>query len=57
MKLSGRDEQLEEKRADVNMHELCINRTNATAGATAVGRGLIWMGEPDGIPSIRTMFK
>ena len=32
-------------------------RTNATAGATAVGRGLIWMEEPDGIPSIRTMFK
>ena len=25
MKLSGRDGQLEEKRADVNMHELCIN--------------------------------
>ena len=34
-----------------------ITRTNATAGATAVGRGLIWMGEPDGIPSIRTTFK
>jgi len=32
-------------------------RTIATAGATAVGRGLIWMEEPDGIPSIRTMFK
>ena len=34
-----------------------ITRTNATAGATAVERGLISVEEPDGIPPIRTTFK
>ena len=34
-----------------------ITRTNATAGATAAGRGLILGGEPDDVPSIRTTFK
>lgn len=33
------------------------SRTNATAGATAVERGLISVEEPDGIPPIRTTFK
>jgi hypothetical protein len=35
MKLSGRDGQLEEKRADVNMHELCINQKRIIAHDTA----------------------